>query len=439
MKHTYVAVIQAGGQGTRMRPLTGDRLPKPMLMLNGKPMLEWQVEKIAAAGICELVMITGHLGEQIEAYFQDGAKWGVRIRYIREEQPLGSAGALGALKPLLGQGATDFLLVFADVMFDLDFDRMFVFHESRPALATLLAHPNAHPYDSDVLVADESGVVKEILPKNQERKEWYCNLVNAGIYVLSGELLNQLPGEGEAKLDLERDVLSPRLETGRIYAYPTPEYVKDAGTPERFEAVCREQAAGIWERKNLKNKQRCVFLDRDGTVNQYRGLIWQEEQFELEEGAAEAIRLLNQAGWLAILVTNQPVVARGMCGMEDVNRIHRKMQTLLGEQGAWLDDIVFCPHHPDRGYPEENKAYKVVCGCRKPATGMIDRMVKKYNIDIDASWIAGDSTIDIQTGKNAGLKTVLLSTGQAGLDGKYAVLADRQAKNLPEAVRMILG
>lgn len=439
MKHVYMAVIQAGGKGTRMRELTGDRLPKPMLSINGKPMLEWQIQNIAAYGIRDFVIITGHLGEKIEEFFQDGVGLGVNVRYIREREPLGSAGALSFLEPMFQPEITDVLLVFGDVMFDLDLGRMVHFHEEHRSLATLLVHPNAHPYDSDLLITDESDRIRGILPKNEKREGWYDNLVNAGIYVLSRQLFVELPETKTGKLDLEKDVIQPLLDSGRVYAYRTPEYVKDAGTPERFRAVCREQDAGVWQQRNLKKKQRCVFLDRDGTVNRYLGLLSQEEQFELEEGAAEAISLLNAAGYLTIVVTNQPVVARGMCGMKDVRRIHRKMQVLLGEQGAWLDDIVFCPHHPDKGYPEENPLYKIVCNCRKPSTGMIDSMVKKYNIDTKMSYMIGDSTTDIQTGRNAGLKTVLLSTGQAGADGKYDVRADMQAKNLLEAVKMILG
>lgn len=439
MKHVYMAVIQAGGKGTRMRELTGDKLPKPMLSLNGKPMLEWQIQNIAAYGIKDFVIITGHLGEKIEEFFQNGAGLGVNIRYIKEKEPLGSAGALALLEPMFWPEITDFLLVFGDVMFDLDINRMLHFHEEHQSLATLLAHPNAHPYDSDLLLTDESDRIRGIMSKNEKREGWYDNLVNAGIYVLSRKILVELPETKTGKLDLEQDVIKPLLESGRVYAYRTPEYVKDAGMPERFRAVCREQETGIWQQRNLGKKQRCVFLDRDGTVNRYRGLLSQEEQFELEEGAAEAIRLLNEAGYLAIVVTNQPVVARGMCGMEDVQRIHHKMQVLLGNHGAWLDDIVFCPHHPDKGYPEENPLYKIVCSCRKPATGMIDSMVKKYNIDTNLSYIIGDSTIDIQTGRNAGLRTILLATGQAGTDGKYEVRADIQAKNLLDAVKIILN
>lgn len=431
----YIAVIQAGGKGTRMREMTKGIIPKPMLLLNGKPMLEWQIEKIAKYGIYEFVIILGYLGNQIKKYFGDGSRFNVHIRYIEEKEPLGSAGALILLKSMIQ--TSNFLLVFGDVMFDIDWSRMMHFHENHGGDATLLVHPNAHPYDSDLLVMDNEALITGMHSKHNKRDDWYDNCVNAGIYILSSNILEDM--QEVKKTDLEQDILLPLIKEGKVYGYHTPEYVKDAGTIERFHKVLKEQMDGIWDKKNLEKMQKCVFLDRDGTVNRYKGFISKEDEFELEDGAAGAVRRLNEAGWLVIVVTNQPVVARGMCEMEDVKRIHKKMQVLLGNQGAYLDDIAFCPHHPDKGYPEENPIYKVKCGCRKPETGMIDEMVEKYNIDISQSFIVGDSTVDIQTGRNAGMYTILVSTGLAGRDGKYCVEPDKVVKDLTEAVDFILS
>ena len=230
----------------------------------------------------------------------------------------------------------------------------------------------------------------------------------------------------------------PLIPEHNIYGYRTTEYVKDTGTPERFIQTSNEQKAGIPQKRNLKKKQRCVFLDRDGTVNIYKNLIYKEEDFELIDRAAEAIRKLNSAAWLVIIVTNQPVIARGLCEKEDVVNIHKKMQVMLGEKGAYLDDIIFCPHHPDKGYPDENANYKMKCNCRKPEIGMIEYMAKKYNIILSESYMVGDSTIDIQTGINAGTKTILVRTGLAGKDRKYEVVPDKIVDNLEKAVDEIL-
>jgi D,D-heptose 1,7-bisphosphate phosphatase len=332
-------------------------------------------------------------------------------------------------------GRRDVILVFGDVMVKLDWKRMVGFHEEKGALATLLVHPNSHPYDSDLVIMDRSCRIMGIDSKSNVRDYWYENLVNAGIYILDNELLIQF--EKAERKDLEKDVLAPLMGQGRIYGYKTPEYVKDVGTPQRFRNCCKEQAGGIWDSKCLDRKQRAVFLDRDGTINRYNGLISSVEQLELEANVAEAIRCINSSGYLAICITNQPVVARGLCGIEDVEMIHRKLQSLLGNEGAYLDDIVFCPHHPDRGYPEENPIYKVKCNCRKPLTGMIDMMAERYNIDLSQSYMVGDSTTDIQTGINAGLHTVLVRTGQGGSDGKYNVKAEYEVDDLLDAVKNI--
>ncbi len=435
MHEKYVAIIQAGGNGTRMFSLTHDLIPKPMLILNGKPMLQWQMENLSQYGINEFVIIIGHLGEKIKEYFGNGAHFGYDIKYIEEDTPLGSAGALYYLKSIYSD--KNYIVIFGDVMFCIDWDRMISFHEKKCGIATLLAHPNSHPYDSDILVLNEDDEVIGINSKNSKRDYWYSNCVNAGIYILNADLINRI--QQPIKLDLEKDLIAPNIGEKRIYGYVTPEYVKDAGTPDRFEIVAKEQINGVWNRKCLKNKQACVFLDRDGTINKFKGLINNDKQLELEQNAAKAIRMLNESGFLAVIVTNQPVIARGMCKIEDVELIHKKLMTLLGEEGAYVDSIVYCPHHPDKGYPEENPEYKIPCTCRKPQIGMIEKIRARYNVDLSKSFMIGDSTVDIQTGINAGIKTVLVKTGQAGKDLKYDVKSDYIANDILDAVKIIIS
>ena len=230
------------------------------------------------------------------------------------------------------------------------------------------------------------------------------------------------------------------IEVGEpVYGYRSPEYVKDVGTVDRIDQTLSDIERGFISKKCLREKQKCIFLDRDGTLNKYKGLIYKEEDFELEDDAVEAVGRINRSGYLGIVVTNQPVVARGLCSIEEVENIHRKMATLLGQKGVFLDDVFFCPHHPDKGYPEENPAYKIPCECRKPKIGMIEKAAQKYNIDLSASWMIGDTTIDIQTGLNAGMHTALVMTGEAGKDGKYDVKPELVCESLSEAVNKILS
>ncbi|WP_028550029.1 HAD-IIIA family hydrolase [Paenibacillus sp. UNC451MF] len=429
------AIIMAGGKGTRLRSITNDDIPKPMAQIHGKAILEWQVESLKANHISKILMITGHLGEKIEEHFGDGSRHGVDITYYREEKPLGTAGALFYLKEWLTENY--FLLVYGDVLFDIDLRRMEKFHLEQQSCATLFVHPNSHPYDSDLVVMDETQRVIGFDSKHSKRDYWYNNCVNAGLYIIGREICDMV--NKDDKTDLEKDLLMPlAAKRGSIYAYQSPEYIKDVGTPERIKVAAEELSTGFVASRNLMIKQRCIFLDRDGTINQHRGLINKEEDFVLEDHTVEAIKLINRSGYLAIVVTNQPVVARGLCDIPDVIHIHNKMQTLLGQHGVLLDDILLCPHHPDKGYPEENPLYKIACTCRKPDTGLIDICVQKYNIDLASSWIIGDTTVDIQTGKNAGMHTALVLTGEAGKDKKYDVQSDLTSNHLLEAVKAIL-
>ena len=156
--------------------------------------------------------------------------------------------------------------------------------------------------------------------------------------------------------------------------------------------------------KNLHNKQKAIFLDRDGTINKYVGFLRNIDDFELIEGVSETIKKINQSGYLAIVVTNQPVIARGEVTWDELHEIHRKMETLLGKDGAYIDGIYICPHHPDKGFEGERPEYKFDCDCRKPKPGLLLQAAKDFNIDLSQSVMIGDSESDVKAGKNAGCK-----------------------------------
>ena len=396
------AVIMAGGKGTRIASVNRN-VPKPMLPVGGQPVLLHQIECLKRQEIFDITLVIGHLGSQILDFFGDGQRFGVQITYVREKTPLGTAGALYYLKDRL---TDDFLLINGDLIFDVDLARLMRFHKDHQALATLLVHPNNHPYDSGIIFADTDGRVNRWLTKEDERG-WYPNCVNSGIHVISPRVLDRV--NQPEKIDLDREILKPMLLSGRVYACRTPEYIKDMGTPERIIQVERDLRTGMIKRKNLAQKQRAVFLDRDGTINHYAGFLKRTEDFQLIDGAAEAIRRINQSGYLAIIVTNQPVIARGDLTWEGLNEIHCKMETLLGEDGAYIDDIFICPHHPDSGFPGEIAAYKIECDCRKPKPGLLLQAAKAYNIDLSESWMIGDSQRDMEAGQAAGCKTAQVS------------------------------
>lgn len=413
------AVITAGGKGTRIAALNST-LPKPLLPVAGKPVLEHEIECLVKQGITDIILTVGYMAEQICEYFGDGRELGAHIEYIREDVPLGTAGALYYLK---GKVNDDFLLLNGDMIFDVDFRRLMDFHKSHKADVTLLVHPNDHPYDSGIIITDENACVQGWLTKEDERG-WYSNCVNAGIHVMSAHVLDILTEP--KKTDLDRDLLKPMISSGKIYAYRSPEYVKDMGTPERIRQVERDIETGFVRSRNLSRKQRAVFLDRDGTINKYVGFLRDIDEFELIDGVSKAIKRLNQGGYLVIVVTNQPVIARGEVTWEELYEIHKKMETLLGQQGAYVDDIFICPHHPDKGFPGERAEYKYDCDCRKPKPGLILEAAKKYNIDLSQSWAVGDSVTDAQAGKTAGCHTILLENGMTLNDAVSTILLEEE-------------
>jgi len=427
------AVILAGGRGARLGALTDDT-PKPLLELCGRPVLERQVENLRAQGVTDVCLVTGYLGDKIRDHFGDGSRFGARIEYFQESTPLGTAGALHDLAPRLPER---FLLVYGDLVFDLDLGRLARFHSAHGGAATAVVHPNDHPHDSDLVVVDGAQRIVGILPRTGRAAGLYANRALAGMFVLERDLLRRVAA-GRPQ-SLEGDVVAPAIAEDGVYAYRTAEYVRDMGTPERSAAVRAAIERGVVARRNRSRRQRAVFLDRDGTLNEHVEFVTAPDQLRLYDAAYDALRMLNGSDWLSIVVTNQPVVARGMCAMEDVDAIHGKLETELGRHGAYVDDLYWCPHHPDRGYPGENAEYKVTCACRKPSTGMIDRAAADHNIDVRASYLVGDTTRDVRTGLNAGMTTILVRTGLAGTDGQFDSTPDLVCDDVSAAVRTILA
>ena len=399
----------AGGKGTRAAAIAGD-IPKPMIPVCGKPILERQIDCLKENGLTEIILVIGHLGRHIKNYFGDGSSFGCDISYYIETEPLGTAGALYKLDSL----SDDFILLNGDVIFDMDFSRMIGFHKEKNAQVTLAVHPNSHPYDSALVVSNSNCQVTGWLNKEDERK-WYKNLVNAGVHIISADFLKSCPQlwpRALEKIDFDRDMLKPSIPSGKIFAYSTPEYIKDMGTPERYAQVTADIEKGIVRGKNLKMRQKCVFLDRDGTINEFleSHFVTNPDLLQLIDGAAEAVKKINNMGYLAIVITNQPVIARGEVDFQTLDLIHMKMETDLGKHGAYIDDLFFCPHHPDKGFPGEILKYKIDCDCRKPKPGMIVAAAEKYNIDLSVSWMIGDDMRDVNAGKAAGCKTALIKT-----------------------------
>ncbi|MBN2763754.1 MAG: HAD-IIIA family hydrolase [Bacteroidales bacterium] len=424
------AVLLAGGKGTRLAEYTKE-IPKPMLKIGDKPLLQHQVELLKKYGITDIIILVNYLKDPIIDYFGDGSTLDVSISYFEESKPLGTVGGIKEIEDRIHD---DFLVFYGDVMVNMDLSRFIAYHHNKKSQCTLALHPNDHPYDSDLVETDVSGRIVAFYPKPHPADLTYHNLVNAGAYIFSPALMKFI--EKGKNADFGRQVFPAICKKIRMYGYHTAEYLKDMGTPDRLEQVNADWQSGKIAAAGYDHKKRAVFLDRDGVLNVEKNFISRPEDMELYHFTPEAVRRINNSGYLSVVVTNQSAVARNLCTLDELDVIHKKLETDLGKKGAWLDAIYFCPHHPDKGYPEENPEYKVDCDCRKPKTGMFRQAAEDFHIDLAGSWMIGDSERDIQAGINTGCKTIGVRTGY-GIK-KTTVLPDYFFEDLREAVDFIL-
>jgi histidinol-phosphate phosphatase family protein len=435
------AVILAGGKGTRLASrLNG--LPKPLVHIGGIPLLERQLLYCKSNGIESVLLAVNHKAERIVAFCKDNDNFGLRLTIVDDGEPRGTAGAVPAALPHLEPDAGDLLILYGDTLLNADPARFYAAHARSGADASLFLHPNDHPHDSDLVELDKDGFVAAFHPCPHAEGAEYPNLVNAALYILRRKTLQALCdlAAGPPRIyDFAKDFFPEMLTRGgRIYGYVSAEYIKDVGTPERLDQAEADIACGRFARSALRLPQRAVFLDRDGVLNEEAGFISKPEQLRLLPGSAAAVRRLNRAGLPVVVVTNQPVAARGECTEDELRAIHTHLETLLGREGAYLDRIYYCPHHPDKGFPGERPELKIVCDCRKPAVGMLQRAAEDMRIDLARSVLVGDRTSDILCARRAGVTSILTATGAGGLDGAYDAEPDFRAADLAEAVDLIL-
>jgi len=428
------AVIIAGGKGARLRERLGG-LPKPMAPVGGRPLLEHQILLARHYGFTDIVLLTGYGAQYVREYFGNGERWGVEVRYCEEPDPLGTAGAV--LANLAGLQER-FLVMYGDTMLNVHLQRFWEAHAASSA-ATLFLHPNDHPQDSDLVELDAAGRVAVFHPCPHAAGKYYANLVNAALYVIDRKALEPYASPASFP-DFGKHLFPHLLREGlRLGGYRSPEYIKDAGTPERLDTVIAAYESGRIALGSLATPAPAVFLDRDGTLNREVSHVKAPSELEVLPGTASAIRRLNEAGIRTVVITNQPVVARGECSEADLAEIHRKLETELGAGGAYLDAIYYCPHHPERGFAGERPELKFPCACRKPATGLVAQAVRDLNLDLARCWLIGDSSRDIATAAGAGIRSILVKTGHAGAGGVYRSAPDAVLPDLPQAVDFLLA
>lgn len=423
-----IAVILAGGKGTRLGLV--DR-PKPMVLIFDKPLLQIQLEWLSKENIKIVYILLNHLSDVVIKEIGDGSRWGLQIHYVIEQSPLGTAGALAQLKSVL---KSDFFVVYGDLLCDLDLKSLAEFHIHKNSDLTLVTHPNDHPYDSDLIETDEQAQVTAVLTKPHDPNLIYRNLVNAAVYLFSPQALQEIP-TGVFQ-DLAKDIFPEFIHKFKVYSYKTCEYLKDMGTPDRLEKVKNDLSSGKLKKLSLKVPKPCVFWDRDGTLIEYQHHLTKQEQVHLRSAVVQTLKEFNQRGILNIVITNQPMIAKGLLSYQGLEDIHKYLETVLGQERVWLDEIYFCPHHPEVGFEGEVKELKIKCQCRKPATALLKKAVEFYNIDLNKSFFIGDTASDLMCAQNMKIPFLGFLGGQGSADD--LAKADFLSKDLQEIKNWIL-
>jgi D,D-heptose 1,7-bisphosphate phosphatase len=427
-------VILAGGFGTRLsKEFPG--IPKPMVPICGIPILERIIAECKKYNQTNILLVLHHLPDQIISYFGDGKKFGVILEYYIETLPMGTGGALLSIQDYMSE---EYFVLYADVFTTINFLKLITFHKSNNADISIVVHPNDHPFDSDLIVVDENNRVKNFNAPPHDGDEILENSVNAAFYYVNKKSLRGIKTYIE-KVDIAQVLFPDLLKLGtKIYAYNTQEYIKDMGTPERQKRVEKDILNGVCEARNLESERAAIFLDRDGTINIEKGFLKNHDDLELIEHAGSAIKKINKSKYLSVCITNQPVIARGECSVQGLNKIHASLKNLLGREGAYLDGLYYCPHHPDKGFKGEVVQLKIKCDCRKPEIGLFVKAANDMNINLKKSWMIGDRTGDIVSAKSAGMLSVILDTGAGGLDNKHQIRPDIRLNNLDAATRFIV-
>jgi len=394
------AVILAGGCGTRLKPFT-DSAPKPMYPFEGKPFLEYLICQARSFGITDIVLLLGYLPEKISGYFGDGSKWGVHIEYsvtpVEYETGLRLRRAWQEEKL-----APEFLLMYCDNYCPINFNQHLRAFRENGALIQLTAYANRDGYTRDNLRLAEDGRV-EVYDK--KRTAQGLRGVDIGYALAGRKALELMPEENE---NFEKLVYPQLVASGRMYA---------SVTAHRYYSV------GSWERialtKDFFSPRKCIFLDRDGTLNvrpPRACYIERPEDFVWLPGAREAVKRLKDEGYTVILVSNQPGLARGRLTEDALAAIHDKMRHELALAGGGIDHIYYCPHDWDEG-----------CACRKPKPGMFYQAQRDLSLDLTRCWMLGDDERDMHAGGDAGCRCMMVSDQHPLHEAVDAILALEEA------------
>lgn len=374
------AVILAGGMGTRLRPLT-DKIPKPMILLNNRPFLEYLIELLRENGISEIVMLLGYLPEKVVEYFGDGSKFGLNIKYSIGDVSFETGTRIKNAKILIDDY---FLLMYCDNYLPINLEKLVEYYNLHETLGQVTIYSNKDGITKNNILVDDGGYV---IKYDRSRKEPGQNGVEIGFFILNKKILKLMP---DHNFSFEDEIIPQLINNRELRGYLTDHRYYSIGKLERIPIT----------EKFLKPKK-VIFLDRDGVINKKppkADYVKNWSEFEFLPDAIEAIKLIYQKGYDIYVITNQAGIARGFMDEQDLKNIHENMKNEFEKHNIKIKGIYYCPHGWDDG-----------CECRKPKPGMFFQAARDHHIDLTKSIFVGDDERDIQAGNAIGCKTIIVT------------------------------
>ena len=415
--------ILIGGKGSRVKKISRTT-PKAFLKIGKHSIIDHQLKQLKKLNKKIFIISNNKISKfnnQLKKKYQH-----IGLKIFEESTPLGTGGCL---KPLQDYVSDSCLIIMGDLIFNIDFKKFYSFHKKNKSDITLLAHPNDHPYDSDLLEINEKNQLIKFHNKPHKKND-IGNLSSSGIFLINKKILKFIkPNKFQ---DLSKDILPKLLKKKiKIYAYNTREYVKDAGTPKRINLVKKNMKTKKFINGNINRKLPAIFLDRDGVINkEYLNKHYQNPK-QINEGAISAVKKINENRFLSVMVTNQSAIAKGIVTLDKVKSDHKRLEYQFGLKGAYFDRIYFCPYHPDKGFKGEVKKFKKKSSWRKPDNGMFLQAIKDLNIDIKNSYMIGNSSADYYAAKKTGIKCLIIGT-------KFKIKEAKNYKSLYDATNSII-
>jgi D,D-heptose 1,7-bisphosphate phosphatase len=381
MRITNQAVVLAGGLGTRLGEKTMS-LPKPMMDVAGLPYLDYLIRHLVRQGIAEIVLSVGHLHNTISEFFGDGSGHGVSIRYVVEDQPLGTGGAL---RNCLSHLSDRFFVLNGDTLFDVNLAALSMASDQH--VMALKSVPDMARYGG---VKIHEGKVTRFIEKGESGP----GSINGGVLCLNRKAVEEMP---HGKSSIEVDLLPTLVANRSLDAFTSDTFFIDIGLPESLQEAQTEIPA--WEKKPI------AFLDRDGVLNHDSVHLFRIEEFKWIPGAVDAVRHLNDSGYHVVIVTNQAGIAKGCYTEEEFMALTDWMKFELWQRGAHVDAVYFCPFHPE-GVVE---AYRKDSEDRKPRPGMLLRAMRELPHSFSGSFFVGDQVSDRMAAEAAGVRFLQFS------------------------------